>query len=58
MSNSNLNTNNNIISDLELQSLHVHNLDIKNREIFLHAHMDGDVDNGVDYRSAVIFEKI
>ena len=57
MSNSNLNTNNNIISDLELQSLHVHNLDIKNREIFLHAHMDGDVDNGVDYRSAVIFEK-
>jgi len=45
-------------SDIELQSLHSNNIDIKNREIFLHSHFGYDEDEaGVDYRSSVTFEK-
>lgn len=44
--------------DAELQNLHNHNIDTKNREIFLHSYLvDSDTDPGVDYKSAVIFEK-
>jgi ATP-dependent protease ClpP protease subunit len=45
-------------TDLELQSLHSYNVDIKNREIFLHSYLgETDVDPGIDYRSAIVFEK-
>jgi ATP-dependent protease ClpP protease subunit len=38
--------------------LHDYNIDVKNREIFLHAYIgDYEEEPGVDYRSAVIFEK-
>jgi ATP-dependent protease ClpP protease subunit len=42
----------------ELYSLHNQNISVKNREIFLHAYIgDYEEEPGVDYRSAVIFEK-
>lgn len=51
-------TNNQSLIDTELQNLHNHNIDAKNREIFLHSYLvDSDTDPGVDYKSAVIFQK-
>lgn len=48
----------NNLNDLELQSIHSYNLDIKNREIFLHSYINESEDEpGTDYRSAIIFEK-
>jgi ATP-dependent protease ClpP protease subunit len=44
--------------DIDLLSIHTYNIDTKNREIFLHSYMsDGEEESGVDYRSAIIFEK-
>jgi ATP-dependent protease ClpP protease subunit len=46
------------INDSELHSIHSYGLDLQYREIFLHSYMsDADTEPGVDYRSAVIFEK-
>jgi ATP-dependent protease ClpP protease subunit len=51
MSNANL-------TDIELQSVHSYNIDIKNREIFLHSYVgESEADPGVDYRAAIVFEK-
>ena len=45
-------------NDADLISIHTYSLDTKNREIFLHSYMsDSDEESGVDYRSAVMFEK-
>lgn len=49
--------NNKNINDNELFNLHNHNIDLKNREIFLHSYFDAEEEGGVEYRSAVIFEK-
>lgn len=39
-------------------NIHDYNIDIENREIYLHSHMGGgDDESGVDYRSAITFEK-
>jgi ATP-dependent protease ClpP protease subunit len=44
--------------DNDIANIHQHNLDIKNREIYLHSYVsDLDEEPGVDYRSAIIFEK-
>jgi ATP-dependent protease ClpP protease subunit len=44
--------------DNDIANIHQHNLDIKNREIYLHSYLsDLDEEPGVDYRSAIIFEK-
>jgi len=43
--------------DSELQSIHGYNIDPKNREIYLHSHIEGIEEGGVDYRSAVNLEK-
>jgi ATP-dependent protease ClpP protease subunit len=44
--------------DSELQSLHSYNVDIKNREVYLHSYFsDSDIEPGVDYRAAINFEK-
>jgi ATP-dependent protease ClpP protease subunit len=44
--------------DTNLSSIHSYNIDPKNREIFLHSYIgDSDEEAGVDYRSAVVFEK-
>lgn len=45
-------TNNNTLHDI-----HNYNLDIDNREIYLHAPFDNIEESNLDYRSAVIFEK-
>ena len=42
----------------DISYLHDHNIDILNREIYLHSYMgDGEEEGGVDYRSSVKFEK-
>jgi ATP-dependent protease ClpP protease subunit len=43
--------------DTDLQSLHYYNIDIKNREIFLHSNFDDNDEAGVDFRSSITFEK-
>lgn len=45
--------NNNTINDI-----HTYGIDVEHRELYLHSHFeDGDAENGVDYRSAVTFQK-
>jgi ATP-dependent protease ClpP protease subunit len=41
----------------DIQLIHSYNIDLKNRELFLHSHIDNDEESGVDYRSAIFFEK-
>ena len=41
----------------EVQLIHYHGIDIKNREIYLHSHFDGEEEHGVEYRSSITFEK-
>lgn len=41
----------------ELYQLHNYNIDTKNREVFLHSHIESEEESGVDYRSAINFEK-
>lgn len=52
MSNS-INNNANVLS-----TIHDYNIDIDNREIYLHSYISDENDEpGVDYRSAILFEK-
>lgn len=45
-------------AEQDINILHNYNLDINNREIYLHSYLsDSEEEGGVDYRSAVIFEK-
>lgn len=42
----------------DISYLHDHNIDIQNREIYLHSYLgESDEEGGVDYRSSVKFEK-
>lgn len=41
----------------ELYQLHNYNIDTKNREVFLHSYIESEEEPGVDYRSAINFEK-
>jgi ATP-dependent protease ClpP protease subunit len=42
----------------QLHNIHDYNIDIENREIYLHSYFNEEEDeSGVDYRSAIIFEK-
>ena len=42
----------------DISYLHDHNIDIQNREIYLHSYIgESDEEGGVDYRSSVKFEK-
>jgi len=43
--------------ETDITLLHNHNIDIKNREIYLHAPLDNVEEANLDYRSAVNFEK-
>lgn len=44
--------------EIDLANIHSSNIDIKNREIYLHSYIsDLEEEPGVDYRSATIFEK-
>ena len=49
--------NNQITNTNSLSDIHTFNIDVENREIYLHSHIDSNEESGVDYRSAVIFEK-
>jgi ATP-dependent protease ClpP protease subunit len=51
----NNNTNTNIES--ELYNIHTFALDTKNRELYLHSSLDNEDESGVDYKTAVTFEK-
>lgn len=44
-------------SALSLHDIHNYNIDIDNREVYLHSSFDTEEENGVDYRSAIVFEK-
>ena len=44
-------------TDSDLHVVHSYNIDVKNREIYLHSYIDGEEEGGVDYRSAIYFEK-
>jgi ATP-dependent protease ClpP protease subunit len=40
-----------------IEHIHEFSIDIENRELFLHSYLNDSEEGGVDYRSAVIFEK-
>jgi ATP-dependent protease ClpP protease subunit len=40
-----------------LSDIHQYNIDTNNREIFLHSSLDNTEETGVDFRSAITFEK-
>ena len=41
----------------QLNNIHDYNIDIENREIYLHSYIDDAEEGGVDYRSAIFLEK-
>lgn len=45
------------MTENDISHIHNFNIDILNREIYLHSHIEGLEEGGVDYRSAIIFEK-
>jgi ATP-dependent protease ClpP protease subunit len=50
-------TKNSIVNTSNLHDIHNYNIDVENREIYLHSYLEGEEEAGVDYRSAIIFEK-
>lgn len=44
-------------TDQGLQDIHHSCIDIKSREVYLHSSFDSDEENGVDFKSAIVFEK-
>lgn len=40
-----------------LNDIHTYNIDVENRELYLHSYLGDNDESGVDYRSAIIFEK-
>ena len=44
-------------TDNTLADIHNYNIDVVNREIYLHSYFADDDEPGVDYRSAITFEK-
>ena len=48
---------NTIYQDHELNSIHSYNIDLKNREIYLHSELSTEEENGIDYKVSVYFEK-
>ena len=45
------------VNNNTLQDIHTYNIDPINREIYLHSHISDSEEGGVDYRSAIVFEK-
>ena len=45
------------MNENDISHIHNFNIDILNREIYLHSHIEGLEEGVVDYRSAIIFEK-
>lgn len=44
-------------NDSELFNIHNYNISLKNRELYLHSYPDVQEEEGVEFRSAIIFEK-
>lgn len=44
-------------NDPELTNIHLYNISIKNRELYLHSYYESEEEGGVDFRSAITFEK-
>ena len=44
-------------NDPELYNIHTYNISIKNRELYLHSYYEIEDESGVDFRSAITFEK-
>jgi len=50
--------NNKNIYDSDLFNIHSYNIDVENREIYLHSYItETEEEPGIDYRCAVVFEK-
>ena len=48
----------NSLTDIDLNNIHTFNLDINNREVYLHSYIgETEEEPGVDYRCSIIFEK-
>lgn len=45
------------IGNNSLNDIHSYNIDVENREIYLHSYFSDDNEAGVDYRSAIVFQK-
>lgn len=46
------------ISDFSTHEVHSQNIDVKNREVYLHSYLsESDDEGGVDFRSAIVFAK-
>jgi ATP-dependent protease ClpP protease subunit len=50
-------SNNSKEQEIELYNIHNYNINLKNREIYLHSCLDSSEEGGVDFRSAIMFEK-
>jgi ATP-dependent protease ClpP protease subunit len=48
---------NNHPSDNRIYNIHEYNIDLENRELYLHSYINSDEEIGVDYRTAINFEK-
>jgi ATP-dependent protease ClpP protease subunit len=44
-------------NDIDITLIHNYNIDVKNRELYLHSYFPDQEESGVDYRSAITFEK-
>lgn len=53
MSNSSINKEN----EIDLINIHNYNIDTKHRELYLHSYIDSEEEGGVDFKSAIVFEK-
>lgn len=43
--------------NISINLIHDYNIDTINREVYLHSYLESEDENGVDYKSAVVFEK-
>ena len=50
-------TKNTQINTTNLYDIHNYNIDVENREIYLHSYLNGETEASVDYRSTIVFEK-
>ena len=50
-------SNAHITQDFQLSSIHNHNIDVKNREVYLHSRIDCEEESGVEFSCSVIFQK-
>jgi ATP-dependent protease ClpP protease subunit len=46
-----------MIDNINIDQIHTFNIDIKNREIFLHSYLSDSAEEQIDYKCSVVFEK-